>query len=76
MTPPGPPTTTRPGPNTVTAPISAVMLPSSSNLTRRNPERVATVKADLVARPRSARYLAKTRMPLPHISAGLPSLLR
>ena len=72
----GPPSTARPGPSTVTAPISAVTCPPSSSRTRRGPERVATVKAGPVARPCSARYRAKTRMPLPHISAVLPSWLR
>ena len=72
----GPPTTARPGPSNVTAPISAVTVPSSLSLTRRNPLRVATVKAGPLARPRWARYRAKTRMPLPHISAVLPSWLR
>ena len=50
-----PPITVRPGPSTLTGPMSTVIRPSGSARTWRTPDRVATANAGLAARPCSSR---------------------
>ena len=58
------------------SPMSTVTRSSDRNVTRRVPARVPTSNDGRVSSPRSRRNTATQRMPLPHISAMLPSAFR
>lgn len=57
-------------------PMETVMAPSLAMCTFFTPPRVATARSPCSTSPARWRYPAKTRTPLPHISAIEPSALR
>ena len=63
-------------PSALAGPMSTLKVSRSACQTSRIPARVAIAIWGPAASPESIRYLANTRIPLPHISAMLPSALR
>ncbi|OIQ70547.1 hypothetical protein GALL_478410 [mine drainage metagenome] len=68
-------TTTDPG-SVLTTPMSTLMSPTTGTVTFLSPSRVPIKKCPGSTNPLSTRYLAMTRIPLPHISASDPSWFR